>query len=257
MQADNDDWAIVDRGPFEMVPHWILFEKVSSNSLRLYMLLRKYGDQRGRSFPGRKTLALQMDVSASTVDRCRVELSQVGAICFRNRTTERGDWTSNEYHVHWDRQLHCSLFDQDIGGYPAGDDTRPAGDDTGMFMGGERTNTQLEPKPTQKKHSFDVFWSIYPKRVAKGSAVKAWHAALKKADLVDIIDGARRYRDDPNRDPMFTANPATWLNGERWADEYLAPKSRGPVTIMDLYADEPCKHGDPLGEDRCPLCRKR
>jgi len=26
---------------------------------------------------------------------------------------------------------------------------------------------------------------------------------------------------------------------------------------MDLYADEPCEHGDPLGEARCPLCRRK
>lgn len=252
MQADNDDSAIVDRGPFEMVPHWVLFENVSSHSLRLYLLLRKFGDARGRCFPGRQTLAKIMCVSPSTVDRCRSELLQIGAICYRNRLSDRGDWTSNEYHVHWDRQHHCSIFDTSNAGSITGDDTPIAGEHTGISTHGKRTKTQPEPKP--KEEAFDTFWDTYPKKVAKGTAIKAWRHAVKKCPPVDIISGAQRYRDDPSRDQMFTANPATWLNGERWSDEYQKPKRSGPVTVMDLYV-EPCQHGDPLGESRCALCR--
>ena len=68
---------------------------------------------------------------------------------------------------------------------------------------------------------FDEFWSVYPRKTAKGQARKAWPAAVRKANPEVIIKGAMRYRDDPNRTDRFTKHPATWLNGECWADEPL------------------------------------
>jgi hypothetical protein len=75
------------------------------------------------------------------------------------------------------------------------------------------------PLETSIKPSFDEFWEIYPRKTAKGSALKAYEKALKKASAEVIIAGAKKYRQDPLRKPDFTAHPATWLNGERWLDE--------------------------------------
>ena len=104
---------------------------------------------------------------------------------------------------------------------------------------------------------FEEFWKIYPKRVGRKAAATKWQTAVKTATPDQIIEAAKRYRDNPKRDPEFTANPATWLNQERWLDEYEKPKVSGPVTVMDLYAAEPCEHGDPMGESRCALCRRK
>jgi len=57
----------VDRGPFEMVPHWLLHSSASSYAIRLYLLLRKHGDKDGVSFPGRRRLAEPMKASVSTL----------------------------------------------------------------------------------------------------------------------------------------------------------------------------------------------
>lgn len=69
--------------------------------------------------------------------------------------------------------------------------------------------------------AFDRFWNAYPRRVAKDDARKAWAKAISRADPEQIIAAAERFRDDPARDPQFTAHPATWLNGGRWADDPL------------------------------------
>lgn len=67
---------------------------------------------------------------------------------------------------------------------------------------------------------FDEFWSTYPKRVGKGQAVRAWKTALKKAQAAEIIRGAAAYASAvKGKDQQYTANPSTWLNGERWTDE--------------------------------------
>lgn len=75
---------------------------------------------------------------------------------------------------------------------------------------------------------FDAFWTVYPRKTAKGTARTVWPRAVKTAGGMEaIIAGARRYADDPNRDPAYTAHASTWLNGERWNDEPLPPRRPG------------------------------
>jgi len=102
--------VVVDRVPFEMIPHWLLDSGVSAHAIRLYLALRRHGDKAGQSFPGRKRLAEALGVSAATLDRARSELRDVGAACERQRLSEDGDWTSNMYHVHWEQDRECILF---------------------------------------------------------------------------------------------------------------------------------------------------
>lgn len=69
--------------------------------------------------------------------------------------------------------------------------------------------------------AFDEFWGIYPRRVGKRAAQAAFERALHRATIAEVLAGATRYRDDPNRDPQFTAHPTTWLNQDRWGDDPL------------------------------------
>ena len=72
---------------------------------------------------------------------------------------------------------------------------------------------------------FADFWSVYPRRDDPGRAKIAWARAVKKADPQAIIDGARRYASDRNREQQFTKHPTTWLNAESWANEPLPDRS--------------------------------
>jgi GntR family transcriptional regulator len=139
----------VDRGPFEMIPHWLLDEDISPQAIRLYLVLRRHGNRDGTSFPGRKHLAKQLHVSASTIDRAKAELTEVGAICERRRESEDGDWTSNLYHVHWDRIDGCRKIKGASDDYrsPVYEDTPPADEGTGPpYMANEPIpNKNLDP----------------------------------------------------------------------------------------------------------------
>jgi hypothetical protein len=79
---------------------------------------------------------------------------------------------------------------------------------------------------TRADAEFDRFWGAYPRREAKGAARKAWDKAILRADPDRILDAAQRYRDQPGRDPKFTAHAATWLNADRWTDEPAAANAR-------------------------------
>lgn len=246
----------VERGPFEMVPHWLLDTEVSSHAIRLYLVLRRHGNDRGVCFPGRKRLANQLRVSTSTIDRARSELSDAGAICYRTRLGKDGDYTSNEYHVHWHRTAECGFYFDE--GYPAGDDTPPAGEYRGVVTGDELTNTHKELKQTKYPDRFEDFWKNYPRKEAKGRALKSWDKAIKSTNRQLIIDAAERYAKSYTGEYQFIPLPATWLNDMKWLDEPPpAARKGGPVTVMDLYAAEPCEHGDPMGESRCALCRRK
>lgn len=94
----------------------------------------------------------------------------------------------------------------------------------------ERGDTDTEEKDISIK--FDSWWSVYPRRVGKGQARKAFATALGKTDLQTLIDGAKRYAASrEGEDAKFTAHPATWLNGERWADDLAAVSEKTPEQV--------------------------
>jgi hypothetical protein len=84
-------------------------------------------------------------------------------------------------------------------------------------------NNPSSPTATEPDR-FLEFWYVYPRKVGKEAARKAWAKALKLSDPDAIIRGAMAYRDDPTRKPDYTAHPTTWLNAGRWQDE-AAPAS--------------------------------
>lgn len=74
---------------------------------------------------------------------------------------------------------------------------------------------------------FDEFWDSYPKRVGKGAARRSWDKAVKAGvPPQQIISAVEQYASwlaaGAHPDVDFcppAANPATWLNQQRWLDE--------------------------------------
>lgn len=231
-----------------MVPHWLLTEtEISSHAIRLYLVIRSFGDEGRSAWPGRSRLASLIGQSRSTVTRAVQELEQAGALCIRRRNEQ-----SNEYHIHWHAKHDCTFFGGPPvdGGSPYVDEGRPPVDGGSPPVDGELrlreprlrnldTRTPVR-KPIDDDPEFSRFWSVYPRKAAKGSARRAWSKAVKIADPTEIVAAATRYANDPNRDPAFTAHPATWLNGERWLDPDLPPKenrsSLKQAEVMDVIA---------------------
>lgn len=84
--------------------------------------------------------------------------------------------------------------------------------------GGTKTRAKAEHP------HFAEWYAVYPKKVKRGEAVRAFPTALAKAGNVQIlIDGVKRYLDTRNVRRGFVMNPATWLNGECWLDDVDEP----------------------------------
>lgn len=83
----------------------------------------------------------------------------------------------------------------------------------------------------QQAH-FDEFWAMYPKKVGKEAARKAWNRLKPDKDLRERIavavataQGSQQWNRENGR---FVPNPATWLNQGRWDDEYTPATPEPP-----------------------------
>ncbi len=73
---------------------------------------------------------------------------------------------------------------------------------------------------------FEAFWIMYPRKVAKLAACKAWHRARKLATEAEIMAGVERLLEHLPEDMRFIPHPTTWLNQGRWDDEYETTANR-------------------------------
>jgi hypothetical protein len=72
--------------------------------------------------------------------------------------------------------------------------------------------TIKQEKPTD--YGFDTFWNLYPKKVAKADALKAWNKATKKKTADELIALTKAYSESKLPDMTYIPYPASWLNKE-------------------------------------------
>jgi len=82
---------------------------------------------------------------------------------------------------------------------------------------------------------FDEFWSAYEKKEGKKSARRAFDKARKKLSQAQIMAAVRAWPFEKNRrnGADFNPMPASWLNGERWADDNIIQATSSPVHVVE------------------------
>jgi hypothetical protein len=208
---------------FSIVPEWVLDAGLSDRGIRIYALIARYADNDTlQAFPSRETLADRALCSVKSVDRAISELVAAGAL--RKAHRKNGDsYQSNLYTV---RRIPDNLATRvspprDTGDARVGTPVTPPRD-TGVPL---TITTELDPENIEPVNDinaqFNDFWAVYPRKKGKGQARKAFEKAIAKTDLETILAGVAAYVDNVDMsDPQFIAHPSTWLNGERWEDEY-------------------------------------
>lgn len=74
---------------------------------------------------------------------------------------------------------------------------------------------------------FERFWGMYPRRLARKDAERAWRKIppFKYQDVMTALKGHVRMWEQKGTEKQFIPYPASWLNGARWEDEIeLAPE---------------------------------
>jgi len=96
-------------------------------------------------------------------------------------------------------------------------------------------NINLTIKETSKKTSndrFDEFWNLYPKRIAKADALKAWNKAIKRKTADELIGLTKAYSESKLPDITYIPYPASWLNKELYESvEVQEKKPLGKLKI--------------------------
>jgi len=109
---------------------------------------------------------------------------------------------------------------------------------------------QLKETITQ---NFEIFYRIYPRRMERKTALRAFQKALASATVAEVLEGAARFANDPNLPAKsFIPYPATWLNAGSWEDEALPDrvKSKSELDQEAQKAYEARKKRDEEGKKR-------
>lgn len=100
------------------------------------------------------------------------------------------------------------------------------------------------PKETAHlEASFELFWLGYPRKERKGRARKSYISALQNgAKHEEIIAGLERFSAaKPWGSPEYIPHPSSWLNDERWRDDYQAA---GPGAFAEGSHGGPRRNGN-------------
>ena len=221
MDKSKTDSVEVDRR-FAIIEDWVIRSDVSDRAFRLYSLLVRYADKdTHKAFPSYQLLAERLRCSKKSVQRATDELVEKKMLKKKYRYN-----SSIVYTVVTRKPRGVDTGDQG-GGHqsPGGWTGVTTGVDTGVHL--TRPTKLDQPNDKDIAQEFDQFWSQYPRKVGKGQARKAFTAALKKTSLQEIMTGLGKYAAQVESESIeFVAHPSTWLNGERWSDDYDSEVSK-------------------------------
>ncbi len=214
---------------YAQLPEGVLFAGLPPRAVVLFAALMRYSREESTCAPSRATLAKKLGWSRNSVDRAAEELVEGGFLRIHRAGGRPGDpWSTNTYTLvrPWTTPGppvdHPWSARGDTPGPPVGTEREqpqrelPREDPT--LLPGAAAPSEREAHPTVAE-LFDRWWSVYPRKTAKDAARRAYAKALRSCLPSELLGAAERYRDDPTRDPAFTAYPATWLNAGRWQDE--------------------------------------
>ena len=182
----------------------------SKSKGRARLVLLSIADHQGElgAWPSIETLAKMVNSSPRSVQRDIQDLIELGELVveFRSAPTY-GPYKANRYFVN-------------LPGVTDGvsEVTKTASEVTDseseVTAGGVLTlnRTLKETLTKQADESFETFWNLYPKKVAKADALKAWKQVLKKKTADEMIGITKAYSESKLPDMTYIPYPASWLN---------------------------------------------
>lgn len=211
------------------IRHWVIrgdyFDTMSEEVV--YITLVDHSDANNLCYPSIALLSKECKCSKQTVINAIRGLEAKGLITKETRFCEDGTRKTNLYHITQEPR-HVFSKEKDETFYQAPESTtavEPA-----------RELAPAEPAPRKREEyptAFEQLWTLYPKHVAKMAAYKAWRKARVGMNSAFLIAKVQTFAAQcANMETRYIPNFATWLNGERWNDEYRPdpPQARKPAT---------------------------
>lgn len=218
---------------------WALAQQVvtASSARHVLLCLANYAGEDGRNaFPSIARLCADTGLSERAVRNNLRELEESGVIRRGNQAVaaafiDRADRRPTVYDICMDEAERG-----------AADAARETTGGTSFQNGGHLTtergaadapepsyNHQLNrqkdsslPLGDPLKAEFEEWYRLYPHKVGRGQALKAYRSARKKIGQAELLDAVKKFSAAVLRagtEKRFVPHPSTWLTGERWADE--------------------------------------
>ena len=189
----------------------------------LYWLADHHNGETGKCFPSINRISELSEMSRRSVEGHLETLEKLGLIKRVNQFRETGGKSANSYILELtgtyenisDAQNLRMVCEKSAHG-----DTQNLRMNNLVInnLGKETNNTSS--KDDEVNYYFDQLWEMYPRKVGKGQARKAYVTASKKIDFFDLLPKLEAYVATlDGKDKQYMPHLATWLNGERWADE--------------------------------------
>lgn len=221
-----------------------------------FAMLWTYADDEGRGIDNPRLIKaalwpLDDDMTADRVEALQVELCEHGRL-------ERYEVDGRRYFqvVNWSEHQHpqkksTSKLPPPSDGAPVvvRDESRNGqGELPPVVVGEGRCRGEVEePSPAApvarvRQGDFEAFWELYPRKVGKGEARKAFARAVKRAGSTEpIMDGMRRLGPAMALlNKRYQPHPTTWLNRDGWEDDpppVDEPKNPNRDAVLAAFSD--------------------
>lgn len=218
---------------FAAVPNWIVTdESISSHEKLVYLVLSSQIGGQGTWFMSHKQIGAMAGISIASVKRALDGLRKRGVLTWTQRIDPTsGAQMGNSYRLLSDRLGQGELP-------PSSERATPS-----LSVSDQNKNPEQEPEqenpPTpqggsERDEEFEKIWAMWPRKVGKPAAQKAYASAVKRAKPEVIAAGvtaALQFFARERTEIRFVPHLSTWLNQNRWEDE-LTPTNQ-PVAPVE------------------------
>ena len=185
---------------------WRVRGLTCAQKLVLLALANRHNPDTGQCNPSLDRLAEDVGITRRNVINHVNALVDAGHIVREHKVTTTGYKAS---------QYRFPGVDTITTGSVGADTTPSVGIDTTPSVGID-TSSETKKETKDSAYPFSSFWEVYPRKVAKPQAEKAWKKLKDKDRYVCLSHiGHRTWPTDK----QFIPHPATFLNQRRWEDD--------------------------------------
>lgn len=191
-------------------------QRLSGESFKFWINMLCIASKNGGVLPGIEDMAFALRVSNDVCTSLIDELKTCGLIDGSKRLVPHG-WEKRQYKSDTSTDRVKRFRERSRNVTETVSETAP---DTDTETDTETDKNQKKiPKKRDRSASsaeFENFWLVYPRKINRAVALKAFEKATRKTEADLIITAVRGYKFAD--DEQFIPHPATWLNQERWID---------------------------------------
>lgn len=233
------------RRGFGIVAKAVARSDLSLSAKALYLVLCSYADDEGVCYPSNETLANDLRTTSRSVQNWLVELVEADVIVRERRFDGERETTSTTRLV--DAVVsYRGVADDTPGGEPS---FTPGGEPPFVQNKTTRNRTTMNtpqrggvadeplltlvdvpspdgdgerkanPTTAAVDEAFDEWYALYPRKVKKIAARKAYGTAYRKVGPRVLIEAIRRQAPVYGKVNRYVPYPATWLNDGSWDDD--------------------------------------